>query len=266
MVQNLVLVLASAVLISLFLPRARRHLNALALTGLPLTLAVTLVAAVPATKPKDGDKWLDLVSGQTHIVTGVVWVGGLVLLAALTGARSRLSEGAGALWADIWRRFAFVALVCVGAVFTSGLWMSWKHVGAVSQLWTTTYGLFLLVKILLVLGMVTAGGINQFWLMPRIARARRDDATSSLLHLTLGHFPKVVWAEVALGIAVLAIVPFLGGSARSEAGSPPAVSSGSVFAMGAVLVLALAASLYITVRTSDALARRTAGAATAAES
>ncbi|MCX5613172.1 CopD family protein [Streptomyces sp. NBC_00047] len=266
LVQNVVLVLASAVLISLFLPRARRHLNAVVLTALPLTLAVTLVGAVPATKPKDGGKWLDLVFVQSHIVSGVVWVGGLVLLAVLAGARGRLSEDAGALWADIWRRFAFVALICVGAVFTSGLWMSWKHVGSVSQLWTTTYGLFLLVKILLVLGMVTAGGVNQFWLMPRIARARREDATSSLLHLTLRHFPKVVWAEVALGIAVLAIVPFLGGSARSEAGSPPAVSSGSVFAMGAVLVLTLAASLYVTVRTSDALARRAAGAATAAVS
>ncbi|MGW0752511.1 CopD family protein [Streptomyces sp. NPDC002587] len=261
LVQNVVLVLASAAPISLFLPRGRRHLNVLALTVLPLTLAVTLVAAVPATRPKDGDKWLDLVSGQSHIISGVVWVGGLALLAVLAGARSRLSGDAGALWADIWRRFAFVALVCVGAVFTSGLWMSWKHVGAVSQLWTTTYGLFLLVKLLLVLGMVGAGGINQFWLMPRIARARRDDAAPSLLHLTLHHFPKVVRAEVALGTAVLAIVPFLGGSARSEAGSPPAVSSGSVFAVGAVLALALAASLYITVRTSDALARRAAGAA-----
>ncbi|MBT2450835.1 CopD family protein [Streptomyces sp. ISL-43] len=260
LVQNLVLVLASAVLISLFLPRARRRLDALALTALPLTLAVTLVAAVPATKPKDADKWLDLVFSQTHIVSGVVWAGGLTLLATLAGARGRLSQDAGALWADVWGRFAFVALTCVGAVFTSGLWLSWKHVGSVSQLWTTTYGLFLLVKILLVLGMVTAGGVNQFWLMPRIARARRDDATSSLLRLTLGHFPKVVWGEVALGIAVLAIVPFLGGSARSEAGSPSVVSSGSVFAMGAVLVLALAASLYITVRTSDALARRTAPA------
>ncbi|MGW6704309.1 CopD family protein [Streptomyces sp. NPDC054956] len=258
--QNLVLLLASAVLISLFLPRLRRHVNALALTALPLSLAVTLIAAVPATRPKDSDKWLDLVFSQTHIISGVVWAGGLTLLATLAGARRRLSEEAGALWADIWRRFAFVALVCVGAVFTSGLWLSWKHVGSISQLWTTTYGLVLLVKILLVLGMVTAGGVNQFWLMPRIAQARREDSTSSLLHLTLRHFPKVVWGEVVLGVAVLAVVPFLSGSARNEAGSPAAVSSGSVFAMGAVLVLALAASLCITVRTSDALARRTAPA------
>ncbi|MGW6410223.1 copper resistance D family protein [Streptomyces vinaceus] len=258
LVQNIVLLLASAVLIALFLPRARRHVNAMALTALPLSLAVTLIAAVPATAPKNADKVLDLVFDQVHIVSGVVWIGGLAFLAALATARRRLGQSAGLLWADIWRRFSLVALVCVGAVLTSGLWLSWKHVGSVSQLWTTTYGLFVLVKILLVLAMVTAGAVNQFWLMPRIVKARRDDDASSLLHLTLRHFPKVVWGEVVLGIAVLAVVPFLSGSARSEAGSPPAVSSGSVFAVGALLVVTLAASFYATVKASDALARRTA--------
>ncbi|MFK0221008.1 hypothetical protein ACIQWN_22795 [Streptomyces vinaceus] len=67
-----------------------------------------------------------------------------------------------------------------------------------------------------------------------------------------------VWGEVVLGAAVLAVVPFLSGSARSEAGSPPAVSSGSVFAVGALLVVTLAAAFYATVKASDALARRTA--------
>ncbi|MFE3184131.1 copper resistance D family protein [Streptomyces violascens] len=255
-VQNVVLVLASASLIALLLPRVRRHLDGLVHTALPLTLAVSLIGAVPATAPKDAEKVVDLVCGQVHIVSGTVWIGGLAVLAALATTRGRLSESAGALWADLWRRFSLVALICVGAVLTSGLWMSWKHVGGIGQLWSTSYGLFLLIKIALVLGMVTAGGVNQFWLMPRIAQARRADATASLLHLTLRHFPKVVWAEVALGIAVLAVVPFLSGSARSEAGSPPAVTSGSVITVGAALVLTLAASLYITARTSDALARR----------
>ncbi|MFD9359486.1 hypothetical protein [Streptomyces sp. NPDC060031] len=36
------------------------------------------------------------------------------------------------------------------------------------------------------------------------------------------------------------------------------MSSGSIFTAGAFLVLTLVASLYITVRTSDALARRSA--------
>ncbi|WP_329460966.1 hypothetical protein [Streptomyces sp. NBC_01431] len=56
------------------------------------------------------------------------------VLAALATSRGRLSENAGPLWADLWRRFSLVALICVGAVLTSGLWMSWKHVGTIGQL------------------------------------------------------------------------------------------------------------------------------------
>ncbi|MEU3354576.1 CopD family protein [Streptomyces sp. NPDC037389] len=261
LVQNIVLVLTSAALIMLFSPRARRHLNALALTALPLSLTVTLIAAIPATAPASADKVFDLVFDQVHIISGTVWIGGLVLLAALAGARRQLSGNAGLLWADIWRRFSLVALVCVGAVLTSGLWISWKHVGGIEQLWTTTYGLFLLVKTLLVLGMVAAGGVNQFWLMPRIARARRADATASLLRLTLRHFPRIVWAEIVLGAGVLGVVPFLTGSAR-QAGSPAPGATGSVFAVGAALVLTLAASLCVTAKTSDALSRRQIAATT----
>ncbi|MFE2853564.1 CopD family protein [Streptomyces lavendulae] len=157
---------------------------------LPATLAITLIAADPATAPADLDRWLDLLLDQFYIVSGTVWLGGLALLVALAvGTRARLGDDAGLLWADLWRRFSLVAMVCVGAVLLSGLWLTWKHVGAVSQLWTTGYGIALLVKILLVLGLVTAGAFNQFWLVPRIARARRADDTASLRHLTLRHFP-----------------------------------------------------------------------------
>ncbi|MFD7454287.1 CopD family protein [Kitasatospora sp. NPDC059827] len=263
LLQNAVLVVAAVALLALAAPAARRHVDRIALAALPLALVVTLVGAVPTTVPAGLDAWLNLVFDQAHIVSGVVWLGGLALLVALAGTRGRLGDGAGLLWADVWRRFGLVAMVCVGTVTVSGLWLSWKHVGGISQLWTTGYGVALLVKVLLVAALVAAGAFNQLWLMPRIVRARGADDTGSLLHLTLRHFPKVVWGEVALGVAVLAVMPFISGSARTEAGSPKAVSSGTLLAGGAALTLALAASLYATVRMSDALARRSAVASTA---
>ncbi|MEV7121500.1 copper resistance D family protein [Kitasatospora griseola] len=261
--QNVVLLATATALIALFVPAVRRHLDRIVLAALPASLAITLIAGTPATAPANLDRWLDPVFDQLHIVSGTVWLGGLALLVALAGTRGRLGEGAGLLWADIWRRFSLVAMVCVGAVTVSGLWLTWKHVGAVSQLWTTGYGIALLIKIVLVLGLVTAGAFNQFWLMPRIAQARRADDSASLLHLTLRHFPKVVWGEVVLGVAVLVVLPFITGSARTEAGSAKAVSDGSVFAAGAALVAALAVSLYATAKASDALSRRPAPGAAA---
>ncbi|MFJ5029491.1 copper resistance D family protein [Streptomyces sp. NPDC088560] len=258
LVQNLVLLVTAASLTALFAHSARRHLEPIARTALPLALAVTLITAVPAIAPQTTDALLDLVFTQIHIISGTVWLGGLVLLSVLAGARRRLGPDAGVLWADMWRRFSLVAMICVAAVVVSGLWMSWEHVGGISQLWSTGYGLALLVKIVLVLGLVLAGAFNQFWLMPRMVQARRAGESASLFHLTLRHFPKVVWSEVALGLAVLVVVPFLTGSARTEAGSPQAEPSAGVFAAGATLALALAASLYATAKASEALSRRPA--------
>ncbi|MFB8172569.1 CopD family protein [Kitasatospora purpeofusca] len=256
LVQNIVLLATAAVMIALFVPAVRRHADRVVLAALPAALAVTLVAAVPPVAPTTFDRWLDLVLDQVHIVSGTVWLGGLALLVALAGTRRSLGDGAGLLWAQLWQRFGLVAMVCVGAITVSGLWLSWKHVGSVPQLWTTGYGIALLVKVLLVAGLVAAGAFNQFWLMPRITRARLADDTATLRELTLGHFPKVVWGEVALGLAVLLVLPFIAGSARTEAGSPKAVFSGSILAAGAALVVALAVSLYATAKVSDLLARR----------
>ncbi|MEZ0066429.1 copper transport protein [Streptacidiphilus sp. MAP12-20] len=258
LVQNLVLVATAVVLISLFTARVGRRLDTVALIALPLSLATTLISAIPTAAFADLDDLLDTLLVQAHIISGTVWVGGLALLVALATTRRALSGDAGVLWADLWRRFGLVALICVGAVTISGLWLTWKAVGTLPQLWTTTYGLFLLVKIALVLGLITAGGFNQFWLMPRIAHARRADATSSLLHLTLRHFPRVVWVEAALGLAVLGILPFLTGSARTEAApdSPAPTATAGILALGLLLVLTLAASLYATAKVSDTLARR----------
>ncbi|ARF52951.1 copper resistance D family protein [Streptomyces gilvosporeus] len=181
---------------------------------------MTLIAAVPTTVPQATDAWLDLIFTQIHIISGTVWLGGLLLLSLLAGTRRHLSPNAGPLWADMWRRFSLLAMICVAAVFISGLWMSWEYVGGINQLRTTGYGLALLVKILLVLGLVAAGVFNQLWLMPPMTQARRAGETASLFHLTLRHFPKVVWSEVILGLAVLIVVPFLTGSARTESGQP----------------------------------------------
>jgi hypothetical protein len=68
------------------------------------------------------------------------------------------------------------------------------------------------VAILLVLG-----GLNLLHVLPRLEAARRADADRpSLIAAALRHFRRLVILEAALGLVVLAIVPFLAGSARSQ--------------------------------------------------
>ena len=252
--QNALFALAAIVLCSLFV---RERTTAVAATALGLTLLGTLVLSIPAklagqTVDDQLDTWLT----QAHVIAAGTWVGGLSSLAIV--ARSRLfGEAAGACWARTWQRFSSVALVAVGVLVASGAWLAWRHVGSVTELLTTTYGRFLLVKLAIVGTMIAAGGYNQLVLTPRIARLHAGGDQRRGFALTLRHFPVVVTVEALLGLCVLLIVPFLTGSARSQAGdqAQPGLDGG-ILALGLLLVAALGCSLYASHRVSLVLTRK----------
>jgi copper transport protein len=165
LVQNYLFIVIAAVLAALFLPGARGHLDRVA--GVAASLAVTalLVISLPTNLGTETfNDVLDILMTQTHIVAGCTWLGGLASLVALSQSRRGWADHAGLLWARIWQRFSVLALTAVGGVIISGSWLAWKHVGSVTELVTTTYGRFLLVKLLLVLAMVASGAYNQFLL------------------------------------------------------------------------------------------------------
>ncbi len=260
LVQNVLFVMAAVLLVSLFVPGVRDRLEGVATLAASFAVTASIVASVPTNL---GVETLDDVLGalmtQTHIVAGCLWLGGLAILALLGRTRHALGKHAGLFWARIWQRFSVLALTAVGVVITSGSWLTWKHVGGVSELVTTTYGRFLLVKLLLVFALVSAGAYNQFLLTPRIARAHAAGEIRKGFTLTLRHFPSVVAVETALGVCVLFIVPFLTGSARAQAGSGPAPTvDGDIFALGLLLVASLGATFYAAHRVSVLLTRRAA--------
>lgn len=254
LVQNICYGLAALALCTLFVRDRPTLATALAV---PLAVTGTVVLAVPTNWANQTvDTVLNSTLTQVHILGACAWLGGLFVLAVIGRGRG-LNEQAGLGWARMWQRFSTVALVAVGAVVASGVWLTWRHVGTVGQLVTTTYGRFLLVKLVIVAAMVAAGAYNQLALTPRIAKAHAEGDLGRGFALTLKHFPKVVAVETVLGLAVLGIVPFLSGSARTQAGGPPAPAvDGGILALGALLVATLVASLYASYRVSTVLTRR----------
>lgn len=255
--QNALFALAAIVLLGLFVRERPAIAAAVALT---LTVLGSLVLSIPAktaglTLDEELDTWLT----QAHVVASGAWLGGLASLAVV--ARSRLfGRRAGLCWARTWQRFSSVALVAVGVLVASGCWLAFRHVGTAGQLFTTTYGRFLLVKLIIVITMVSAGGYNQLVLTPRIARLQAAGDHRRGFALTLRHFPVVVTVEALLGLGVLFIVPFLTGSARRQAGEVVKPTfDGGILTLGLLLVLALAGSLYASHRVSLVLTRRAAG-------
>ncbi|MEU8635335.1 DUF4149 domain-containing protein [Amycolatopsis sp. NPDC048633] len=232
--------------IPLFKTSLRVHTGTIAAITYPLLVVAQLVTAVPGTLDgQTADTWTMTVLSYAHPIAACTWVGGIVALVVLAGARSRLGEAAGLVWGRIWRRFSVVAEVCVGVVIVSGLWLGWKSVGSPAQLWETPYGRFLLLKVSLVAILIGCGAVNEFVLLPRIARLRAAGDTRSVFAVAVGHFPRIVTLEAVLGIAVLAVVPFLNGSAREQAGGaaePPA--TGALFTAVAVLLATVVVAFF----------------------
>ncbi|MGH3684134.1 MAG: CopD family protein [Pseudonocardiaceae bacterium] len=246
LVQNVLFVVVAVLLVSLFVPSILDRLDSAATLAASLAVTASFLTSLPTNLGAETfDDVLGIVMTQTHIIAGCTWLGGLAILALLSRTRPALSKHAGLLWARIWQRFSILTLAAVSAVITSGAWLTWKHVGGVSELATTTYGRFLLVKLLLVLALISASAYNQFLLTPRLARAHAAGEIGKGFDLTLRHFPAVVAGETALGIGVLFIVPFLTGSARAQAGDgvTPTVD-GTILALGLLLVVSLGATFY----------------------
>jgi hypothetical protein len=96
-----------------------------------------------------------------HVAAASFWLGGLVALAlALTRTGDR---------APMLRRFSNVALVSVAVLAATGVIRAFAELSSLAQLWSTGYGRVLIVKTVLLAGLVTAGWLNRYRLVPRLS-------------------------------------------------------------------------------------------------
>jgi copper transport protein len=255
LIQFALWAVAALLLIALWVPSLRGRTGTLAWTAAGIAFVSWLVTAIPTNMGKaTADSVADGLFLHLHVLAISTWVGGVAGLTLLSMARQRLTPTAGATWAQLWARFSTVALIAVGCILFSGAWLAWKHLGSPAELFTTPYGRFLLIKLLLVATIVVAGAVNELVLMPRIARARAAGEEGSVFRLAVRVFPRVVGLEFVLALCVLVVVPFLAGSSRSEAGDDPdPVATGTVIGIGILWIVVLAVSFYATAKVSARL-------------
>ena len=105
-----------------------------------------------------------------HLVAAILWVGGLVALAAC-------------VWplAPTLRRSAFlgfsrIATVLVGVLVLAGTYLSIARLPTLADLWTTQYGHALLVKIAIVCVALSWGAVHHFFVRPRLERGETPGA------------------------------------------------------------------------------------------
>ena len=169
--------------------------------------------------------WLSVPGDVVHILAMGVWLGGLVVLAYAVFPGRPVSD-----LRDAVPRFSRAAVLCVVALVVSGGFNTWRQVGSLHALRTTTYGQTLMVKLFIVVVLVVFGALSRQIVgylfpppqpapaeprIPVVAGGADDDspATDDDWELDeaveLRRLRRSVVAEVLLGIAVVAVTALL---------------------------------------------------------
>ena len=171
--------LTLAAMVALWLDRperARRSVAELA-AGTGVVAAIAAVLLVPPTIGHAGQtspRGLSVLFDFLHLVSGSVWIGGLIGLLVLwraVGAERRV-----AALGVVVPRFSAVALTAVIVLLISGTGSTVVHMPAINALWDTGYGVAILVKIGLLAAAVALASGNLLRARPGLAAARRDPA------------------------------------------------------------------------------------------
>jgi putative copper export protein len=126
-----------------------------------LTLAVTPALTGHAIGSDDAVFAVPLDS--LHVLAGSAWLGTLAMIFLVgigTAAKAPGAISIGSRVASLVNAFSPLALVCGGAVVATGIATSLLHLSPISRLWTSTYGMTLIVKLALVSLLFSLGAWN----------------------------------------------------------------------------------------------------------
>jgi copper transport protein len=138
---------------------------------------------------------LSVAADLVHISAMAVWVGGLVMLAAAVLPRRDPDELR--LVLPVASRVAFVAVLVMAV---TGTYAAWRGIGTVHAVFATTYGLLVMLKVALFIGLVLLGNLARRALQPvAMERVRRT-----------------VLVEVALAVGVLVATSVLVAQPRGK--------------------------------------------------
>ncbi|MEA2766268.1 MAG: hypothetical protein QOK07_2672 [Gemmatimonadaceae bacterium] len=141
-----------------------------------------------------------------HVLAASTWLGTLLVL-ALVGIRGLIRSPASGtqraqLVADLVNSFSPLALSASAIVAITGATTAWLHLKRISALWTTSYGIALLVKLVFVLIVVVLGAWNWKRVRPSLGTEGTEHTIrrSATMELTFA-------ALVLLATSVLVTLP-----------------------------------------------------------
>ncbi len=161
--------------VALWVDRPEREHRAIAeiLAGIGALGAAAAVLIIPGASGHAGQtapRALSLLLDWLHLVSGSIWLGGLIGLIVLWRSLPAGKRVSGLI--TVVPRFSNVAFISVLILLGSGTWATVLHMPILSAMWTTSYGQAILVKIGLLLAAMLLGAVNLVRTKPRLVAAR----------------------------------------------------------------------------------------------
>jgi len=150
----------------------------------------------------------NLLAQWAHIVAAAVWIGGLLVL--ILAVRGQPSEVKG----QAVRRFSTTAGIAIVVVALTGTFRAVIEIGSITQLFSTAFGVLVLIKAGLFVALACLGAVNRFGNVPRASSVLRG-------------LRRVASTEIVIGTAVVLVAATLVNVAPPLASAAPATTARS---------------------------------------
>lgn len=183
--------------------------------------------------------WLAISADWFHVMAVSIWVGGLFYISLILLREIRISNSDLTYGSELDTRdeqiivrnsfalalmlpyFSMIAIICLGVIGISGLYMAWIQLQSTESLFDSLYGNILILKLCVIVPLIVLGGYHQIKLhLVMVQIARRGNKSREQLSVSSNvnrgaqydpfvRFSKTIKIESLIGIAVLTISSFL---------------------------------------------------------
>ncbi|WP_066516443.1 copper resistance CopC/CopD family protein [Curtobacterium ammoniigenes] len=188
-------------------PGRRGRVAAARITALTTALAVLVSIALDGHAGVGSGAWLAVPAAVLHLAAMSVWLGGITVIGVVLLPRLRGPHRAPghSIIVQSLRSWSSLAFLAIAVLIVTGEYQAWRVVQPLPALWTTGYGITLLVKLGFVALAVAAAAIPQRILL----RTRRTATDAPILLRTVRRSLIIEATCTALVVATTAVLTAL---------------------------------------------------------
>jgi copper transport protein len=192
----------------------------------PVAVGIALTFSAAGHPDTTDPRWLSIALDVAHLTAMTAWVGGLVLMVGALLPKAAPADLARAL--PVFSRVAFGAVVTLAV---TGTYAAWRGIGAWRAVLGTEYGLLVVVKVVLFLGLIALGNVSR-----RVINRRTLGTPAHRERLRRGVLVEVAVAGLVLVATAVLVDQPRGREALAAADRSPVSASASLGAGRSVSV------------------------------